>query len=201
MAMTPRWKDICCASIPVHDLPVLADLRRLPEIRVSILEDRAWICWEAESESTRQVLVERLLPLSGVEMFARRGGHWYRPGESLPAFRVPIGDGSGGVPLERVMFPRPMTASVPANGRAGTDRAPTGARRAESAPAGRRGVLPARSAGRVGRAGDLGSDCVADGDLDRRPGRRAGVRPRCWCSARPGCSRHRWADRGSGAWT
>jgi hypothetical protein len=115
IAMTPRWKDLCCASIPVHDLPVLADLRRLPGIRVSILGDRAWIRWEADSEATRRVLLERLLPLSGIELFARRGGHWYRPGESLPAFRVPIGDGSGGVPLERVIFPRPMSASVPAN--------------------------------------------------------------------------------------
>ena len=101
MAMNPRWQDVCCASIPVQDLPVLADLRRLPGIRVSILGDRAWVCWEAGSESTRQVMIERLLPLSGVEMFARRGGHWYRPGEHLPAFGVPIGDGSGGVLLER----------------------------------------------------------------------------------------------------
>jgi hypothetical protein len=115
MAMTPRWQDIGCASIPVHDLPVLAGLRRLLGIRVSILGDRAWICWDAESESTRQVLIERLLPLSGIELFARRGGHWYRPGESLPAFRVPVGDGSGGVPLERVIFPRPMTASPPSD--------------------------------------------------------------------------------------
>jgi hypothetical protein len=113
MAMTSGWQDVCCASIPVADLPVLADLRRLPGIRVSIREDRAWIRWEADSESTRRVMVERLLPLSGVEMFARRDGHWYRPGESLPEFRVPIGDGSDGVPLERMIFPRPMSASVP----------------------------------------------------------------------------------------
>ncbi|MGP0063262.1 MAG: hypothetical protein ACLQGP_06610 [Isosphaeraceae bacterium] len=113
--MTPRWQDVCCASIPVADLPVLADLRRLPGIRVSILGDRAWVRWEAESESTRRALVERLLPLSGVEMFVFRERSWYRPGESLPAFHVPIGDGSGGVALERAIFPRPMTASAPAD--------------------------------------------------------------------------------------
>jgi hypothetical protein len=113
--MTPRWQDVCCASIPVQDLPVLADLRRLAGIRASIIGDRAWICWDAGSEATRQVLVERLLPLSGVDMFVRRDGCWYRPGECLPAFRVPIGDGSGGVPLERAIFPRPMSATVPAD--------------------------------------------------------------------------------------
>ena len=34
--MTTRWQDIRCASIPVEDLPVLADLRREAGIRVSI---------------------------------------------------------------------------------------------------------------------------------------------------------------------
>ena len=114
MAMTPRWQDIGCASIPVQDLPVLAELRRQPGIRVTILGDRAWICWDADSESTRQVLVERLLPLSGVEMFASAVGTGIGRAY-LPAFRVPIGDGSAGVPLERVIFPKPMTASVPEN--------------------------------------------------------------------------------------
>ncbi len=113
MAMTPRWQDVCCASIPAADLPVLADLRRLPGIRLSVREDRAWIRWDADSDSTRRVMIERLLPLPGVEMFARHDGHWYRPGESLPEFRIPIGDGSDGVPLERMIFPRPMTASAP----------------------------------------------------------------------------------------
>ena len=116
MAMTPRWQDVCCASIPVRDLPVLADLRATAgDPGVDPGGSGLDLLGRRNRRSTRQVLVERLLPLSGVEMFARRGGHWYRPGESLPAFRVPIGDGSGGVPLERVIFPRPMTASAPAN--------------------------------------------------------------------------------------
>ena len=34
--MTPRWQDVRCASIPVDDLSVLADLRREPGIRVTI---------------------------------------------------------------------------------------------------------------------------------------------------------------------
>jgi MoxR-vWA-beta-propeller ternary system domain bpX2 len=109
--MSPTWRDICCASISVQDLPILADLRRRPEIRVSMVGDRAWICWDPEPEALRRILVERLLPLSGVEVFARRGGHWYRPGEHLPAFGLPIGEGNAGLPLKNVLFPRPMTVA------------------------------------------------------------------------------------------
>ena len=44
-------------------------------------------------------------------MFARRGGHWYRPGEHLPAFGLPIGDATAGLPLKNILFPRPMTVA------------------------------------------------------------------------------------------
>ena len=113
MAMIPGGQEICCASIPAKDLPVLADVRGLPGIRVSIFGDEAWICWDRESDSTRQVMIQRLLPLSGVAMYARRGGYWYRPNEFLPAFHVPVGDGLGGMPLERVIFPKPMKVRFP----------------------------------------------------------------------------------------
>src|SRR5262245_7031157 len=113
--MTPRWQDVRCASIPVEDLPVLADLRREPGIRVTIAQDRAWVCWDdgTGSEATRRILVGRLLPLAGVEIFASRDGRWHRPGESLPAFHVPIGDGSTGHALDRLILPEPLVASRP----------------------------------------------------------------------------------------
>jgi hypothetical protein len=57
--------------------------------------------------------VGRLLPLAGVEIFARRDGRWHRPGESLPAFEVPIGDGSAGSLLDRLVLPEPLVASRP----------------------------------------------------------------------------------------
>ena len=111
--MNPEWQDVGCASIPVEDLSILADLRRQPGLRVSIVGERAWVCWASASESARQLLIERLLPRSRVELFVRRNGQWYRPGEHLPAFDVPIGDGSGGMLLERLVLPRPMSASPP----------------------------------------------------------------------------------------
>jgi len=113
--MAPRWRNLGCASIPARELPVLADLRRWPGARVSIVGDRAWVCWDPADEPLGQVLIERLLPLSGAELFARREGRWYRPGEHLPAFGVPVVDGSEGVPLDRAVRPRPMSAAPPAN--------------------------------------------------------------------------------------
>jgi MoxR-vWA-beta-propeller ternary system domain bpX2 len=113
--MTPRWPDVRCASIPVEDLSALADLRSEEGIRVTIARGRAWVCWDdgPGGEATRRILVACLLPLAGVEVFARRDGHWYRPGDHLPAFHVPVGDGSVGTPLDRVILPEPLTMLWP----------------------------------------------------------------------------------------
>jgi hypothetical protein len=115
LLMITRWQDVRCASISVEDLTVLADLRREAGIRVTIAEGRAWVCWDdgPNSEGTRRVLVERLLPLAGVETFLRRDGRWHRPGEHLPAFGMPIGDGSSGAALDRVIVPEPLSILRP----------------------------------------------------------------------------------------
>jgi len=111
--MTARWKEVRCASIPVEELSLLADLRGRPEIRVSIAGGMAWVSWEPESELMQAILVRRLMPLPSVELFTDRGGRWYRLGEHLPAFGVPIRDGSAGVPLDRIVLPTPMQAHRP----------------------------------------------------------------------------------------
>jgi hypothetical protein len=108
--MTSSWQDVRCADIPEGALSVLADLRREPGIRVTIAGGRASVCWDSApgSDATRHILVERLLPLAGVEIFVPRDGRWYRPGERLPAFELPIPEGSGGAPLAGVILPEPL---------------------------------------------------------------------------------------------
>jgi hypothetical protein len=111
--MTSLWKEARCASIPVESLPLLADLRGRPEIRVSIAGAKAWVRWEPDSELMQTVLVRRILPLPEVELFTERGGRFYRLGEHLPAFDVPIDPGSPGVSLDRIMVPVPIEAQPP----------------------------------------------------------------------------------------
>jgi hypothetical protein len=48
-----------------------------------------------------------------VEIFTWHDGRWHRPGERLPAFDVPIGDASRGVPLDRVILPEPLRIQPP----------------------------------------------------------------------------------------
>jgi len=112
--MTARWTDVRCASIPVEQLSLLADLRgRADGVRVSIADGIAWVYWEPESEQMHAILVRRLMPLPGVRLFTERGGRWYRLGECLPDFGVPVCDGSAGVPLDRIILPTPIQAHRP----------------------------------------------------------------------------------------
>jgi hypothetical protein len=113
--MNAPWQDVRCASIPVGDVPILADLRREPGIRVSYESGRAWICWDdgPDAAMTRRVLVERLLPLGDVEIFLLRDGRWYRPGQALPAFDVPASVGAGGFALGRAIVPERLELTRP----------------------------------------------------------------------------------------
>ena len=111
--VTTAWKEVRCASLRLDDLRVLADLRGRAEMRVMLAGDRAWVCWQADSEMVREVLVGRILPLEGVELFTERGGRWYRLGEHLPAFGVPFRDGEDGVLLDRLVIPGKLSAQRP----------------------------------------------------------------------------------------
>jgi MoxR-vWA-beta-propeller ternary system domain bpX2 len=113
--MTSTWQDVRCASIPESELRVLADLRREGGIRVTIARGRAWVCWDdgPDAEATRRNLVERLLPLAGVEIFSRSGRAWRRPGECLPAFSLPVVEGPDGDRLDRLILPEPLEIVPP----------------------------------------------------------------------------------------
>jgi hypothetical protein len=109
----PAWKEVRCASLRADDLCVLADLRGRVELRVLLVGDRVWVCWPADSEMIPEVLVGRILPLEGVELFTERGGLWYRLGQHLPAFGVPFRDETDGVLLDRLLIPGKLMAQRP----------------------------------------------------------------------------------------
>ncbi len=111
--MTATWKDVRRASIPVADLPALAELRGRGAIRVFTAGDVAWISWDPGSELMQEMLVRRILPLAKAVLYTEREGCWYRLAEHLPCFDVPRGDGSDWPMLERTIFPEPVQTTRP----------------------------------------------------------------------------------------
>jgi hypothetical protein len=102
--MASPLADVCRASLPVDALPQLADVRTVAGIRVMILDERAWVRWDAGDEE----VLRRILPIQGAEVFELRDGQWYRPGQRLPAFNLP--EEKGARPLSAVLTPSPVEA-------------------------------------------------------------------------------------------
>jgi MoxR-vWA-beta-propeller ternary system protein len=108
--MPASWKDVRRARIPVDDVPVLAELRGQAGIRVMVAGEFAWVSWEPGLDLMQDILLRRILPLEGAELYTERNGRWYRLGEHLPRFDMPAGDGSEWLPLERTIFLKPIEA-------------------------------------------------------------------------------------------
>jgi hypothetical protein len=100
--MISSLAQVCYASLPVTALAALADLRCLPDVRVALLGDRAWVRWEPGND---QVLI-RLLPVRDVKLFVYRDEYWYQHGHHLPSFNLP--PDTGGQPLHHVLVPAPV---------------------------------------------------------------------------------------------
>ena len=81
---------------------------------VAVAEGRAWVWWQADSDVTPEVVARRIMPLEGAELFTRTDGQWYRLGERLPAFGVPMGALAAGLSLDRIVVPAKITAQRPA---------------------------------------------------------------------------------------
>lgn len=96
--------DVCCACFPAAALSRLAPLRAHTGIRVQLAGERAWLWWTAGDA----FVLQRVLALHGAEVFARRDGLWYRPGQHVPAFEVPVEDEAQ--PLAHILTPAPVQA-------------------------------------------------------------------------------------------
>ena len=172
---------IRCASIPEAEL---CAARRPPREAGDLGDDsptgRAWIVWDhlLEPDATRPVLVERLLAIAGVEVFARREGRWHRPGESLPAFDLPGGDRPVRRParsLDRPRSTRDHPAAVAIAPRPMGLRLVAGRSRPRSARVGY--AVPARCPAALGRPVAVGLDRVGARGLAGARGRPAGSAP------------------------
>jgi hypothetical protein len=110
--MAASWKDVRRARIPVEDVTVLAELRGLSGIRLMLAGEFAWVSWDSGSDLMQDMLVRRILPLAGAELYIERDGRWIRLGEHLPRFDVPPGDNPRWLPLERAILPEPIEAQA-----------------------------------------------------------------------------------------
>jgi hypothetical protein len=104
--MSSPLDEICCAALPAAALPVLAGLRTRPDVRVLVSGEKAWVYWPAGEDE----VLRRVLPVRGVALFARRSGHWFPPGASLPVFDVP--DPGPAQPLLTVLTPAPVQPEI-----------------------------------------------------------------------------------------
>src|SRR3954447_22481255 len=106
--MGPGLESIECACLPVSVLAELADLRREPDVTVTLAGDRAWVRWSPASEA----VLRRILPLPGAVLYGRRGGLWFRHGSRLPSFGLPLDEGEA-MSLDRAVLPSPAHPEAP----------------------------------------------------------------------------------------
>jgi hypothetical protein len=102
--MTSPLDQVSCASLPVHALAVLAEVRCSPEVQVRFEGERVWVRWEPGNEQ----MLRRVLPVAGVELYHCRDGLWYRLGNHLPSFDLPLDEATQ--PLHRALTPAPFQA-------------------------------------------------------------------------------------------
>jgi hypothetical protein len=111
--MTADLNDVRCASIRAEDLPALGELRSSAQIHLALSRGRAYLHWARDSPEMRQILVRHILPLPDVQLFTERGGTWYRLGDHLPTFTLPVETASGSIALHRALLPLPVAGRRP----------------------------------------------------------------------------------------
>jgi hypothetical protein len=106
-AVQDLWKDVSAARLAVAHVAALAPVRNQDDVRVHTDGESAWVRWPAGKPD----VVRCLLPVSGVEFFTHRDGHWFRFGSRLPtAESPPSGDGR---PVSAVLFPAKFEPALP----------------------------------------------------------------------------------------
>jgi hypothetical protein len=84
----------------------LAALRNRADVEVIADGDHLWLRWSDDEE-----VLSAVLPLPGVELYERRAGEWYHPGQRLPCIGPPGGRET--LRLDRVVVPAPLKPLEP----------------------------------------------------------------------------------------
>jgi hypothetical protein len=98
-----------CARVPAASLAALAALRALPDVRVAVTEESAWVHWRPGNVAARR----RVHALPGSVLYERREGLWHRVGERLPCADVPPDAGAGLLPIASAIALPPVEAVLP----------------------------------------------------------------------------------------
>ncbi|HWE40627.1 MAG TPA: hypothetical protein VG406_29040 [Isosphaeraceae bacterium] len=107
--MQPALEQARGARVPAAALVALADLRREDGVDVLLDGEGAWVRWSEDVSG----VIDRLLPVPGVEFYARRGPRWHRVGHALPNFGLPWERSAEPRPLHSVLFPAPILPMPP----------------------------------------------------------------------------------------
>jgi hypothetical protein len=153
------WAEVAAARVPAVGLAALAAVRCRPGVGVVLVGKSAWATFPAGDGE----VIRCLMPVPGVEFFARRGGAWARFGHRLPTADAPPAVGM--TPSDRVVLPEPVEPIATATVgppvrltivRGGGPRPATALRCAVAALARWADVAPARdlAAVRAARTGD-----------------------------------------------
>lgn len=74
-----------CARLPAASLAALASLRALPDVRVALTGEIAWVHWRPGNAAA----LRRIHPLPGCVLHEKKQGLWHRAGERLPCVDGP----------------------------------------------------------------------------------------------------------------
>jgi hypothetical protein len=96
-------EHVSCARLPAPALASLAGLRRVEGVSVLPDGEHAWVFWEDGEDA----ILRAVLPVSGVELYERRGDGWHRPGRRLPSFEGP--PSGEPIPLDRAVTPERLS--------------------------------------------------------------------------------------------
>jgi len=100
-------ESLRAARMPVASLHALAVFRTRNDIRVSVIDDEAWVWWDSSDSE----LVQSLLAAPDATFFAQRNGEWFEAHSLLPMWDMPASAPTQR--LDEILTPSPFAVIRP----------------------------------------------------------------------------------------